>query len=139
MKASRTRALKADCPQCGAPAGIACARANGDPRKAPHRPRIYAAVAVREVAVSRSKGDSFYHSDEWRRLRYQALLRSKGVCDCCGRSASREAPLHVDHIQPRARWPELSLDLSNLQVLCADCNLGKGAWDDTDWRSEARH
>lgn len=24
--------------------------------------------------------------------------------------------------------------VSNLQVLCADCNLGKGAWDATDWR-----
>ena len=28
----------------------------------------------------------------------------------------------------------LELQLTNLQMLCADCNVGKGAWDETDWR-----
>jgi 5-methylcytosine-specific restriction endonuclease McrA len=80
----------------------------------------------------------FYASEEWRRVRYQALLRSDGACDCCGNHGTREHPLHVDHVKPRARFPELALVLGNLQVLCADCNLGKGAWDQTDWRPEAR-
>src|SRR5262249_39926358 len=39
-----------------------------------------------------------------------------------------------DHIKPRSKFPELELELGNLQVLCADCNLGKRAWDQTDWR-----
>jgi 5-methylcytosine-specific restriction endonuclease McrA len=42
--------------------------------------------------------------------------------------------LHVDHIVPRYKAPHRSLDIENLQVLCRDCNIGKGAWDQTDWR-----
>jgi 5-methylcytosine-specific restriction endonuclease McrA len=42
--------------------------------------------------------------------------------------------MHVDHIKPRWKYPELSLSFENLQVLCKDCNLGKGGWDETDWR-----
>jgi hypothetical protein len=35
---------------------------------------------------------------------------------------------------PRSEFPELELDLSNLQALCRDCNVGKPASDTTDWR-----
>lgn len=76
----------------------------------------------------------FYETDLWRRLRYQALKRCGGCCQCCGARGARGHPLHVDHTKPRAKFPELELELSNLQVLCEDCNLGKGAWDRTDWR-----
>ena len=42
--------------------------------------------------------------------------------------------LNVDHIKPRFLFPDLALRLDNLQVLCGDCNEGKGNWDMTDWR-----
>jgi 5-methylcytosine-specific restriction endonuclease McrA len=42
--------------------------------------------------------------------------------------------MHVDHIKPRSKYPHLALRESNLQVLCEACNLGKGNWDETDWR-----
>ncbi len=42
--------------------------------------------------------------------------------------------MHVDHIKPRRKYPELALSRSNLQVLCNLCNHGKGNWDETDWR-----
>lgn len=77
---------------------------------------------------------SFYETDEWRELRYRALKLHGGCCQCCGNRPTRGNPLHVDHIKPRSKYPELALSLSNLQVLCADCNLGKRAWDETDWR-----
>lgn len=77
---------------------------------------------------------AFYDSDEWRELRYRALKLHGGSCQCCGNRASPGKPLHVDHIKPRSKFPELELQLSNLQVLCKDCNLGKMAWDETDWR-----
>lgn len=78
--------------------------------------------------------DSFYACDAWRQVRYQALRRSQGVCECCYAAPSPGRPLHVDHIKPRSKFPALQLDVSNLQVLCLDCNLGKGNRDDTDWR-----
>jgi 5-methylcytosine-specific restriction endonuclease McrA len=81
-----------------------------------------------------SSGDRFYLSRVWRSLRYLALKNAGGCCQCCGASASDGVQLHVDHIKPRSLFPKLELDLSNLQVLCADCNIGKGAWDSTDWR-----
>ena len=43
--------------------------------------------------------------------------------------------LYID--QPRRKHPELALRVDNLQVLCEDCNMGKGGWDDTDWRAPA--
>ncbi len=79
------------------------------------------------------KDEGFYQSDSWRKLRYLALKNCKG-CECCGAKASDGVRIHVDHIKPRYKHPHLSLELSNLQCLCEDCNLGKGAWDDTDWR-----
>lgn len=75
----------------------------------------------------------FYNSMNWKKLRYQALARSSGKCECCG-AAGDKAPLHVDHIKPRSKYPELALDITNLQVLCADCNIGKLNQDETDWR-----
>lgn len=38
------------------------------------------------------------------------------------------------HAAPKA---DLALSLENLQVLCAECNHGKGNWDMTDWRTES--
>lgn len=76
----------------------------------------------------------FFASDAWRSLRYQALKMGNGRCCLCGASAFSGAVLHVDHIKPASLYPELRLDLSNLQVLCADCNLGKSNKDETDWR-----
>lgn len=75
----------------------------------------------------------FYQTDEWRRLRYQALIKLGRKCQCCG-AKPPAVILHVDHIKPRSKYPELELDLSNLQILCEDCNLGKSNLDDTDFR-----
>ena len=76
----------------------------------------------------------FYTSTAWRQLRYLALKNAAASCQCCGTRAAPGFPLHVDHIKPRSRYPEFELNLDNLQVLCQNCNIGKGAWDDTDWR-----
>lgn len=90
----------------------------------------------REVARLQRQAErrAFYDSREWRTVRYRALRRSKGCCECCGARGGRTNPLQVDHIQPRSRFPDLALDLDNLQVLCRLCNLGKGSRDATDWR-----
>lgn len=76
----------------------------------------------------------FYDSDAWRGLRYQVLRRDGGKCVLCGVTAADGAQLHVDHIKPRSLFPELELEINNLQVLCSDCNLGKSNTDQIDWR-----
>lgn len=79
---------------------------------------------------------SFYGSDSWRAIRFEALKAGNGCCTLCGRSNRLHGVvLHVDHIKPKSHYPELALELSNLQILCEDCNLGKSNRDDTDWRT----
>lgn len=79
-------------------------------------------------------GDAFFDSDEWKALRYRVLLHYGRKCMCCGATPSDGKKMHVDHIKPRSKFPELALDFYNLQVLCEDCNLGKSAKDQTDFR-----
>ena len=83
-----------------------------------------------------ARSDAFLKSRAWRELRYEILKERGAVCECCGASAKTGAVIQVDHIKPRFRFPELALEKSNLQVLCMDCNTGKGAWDQTDWRGQ---
>lgn len=78
--------------------------------------------------------NDFYKSTEWKRLRYMAFKKYGTKCQLCGKSAKDEVKIHVDHIKPRSKYPELALDIKNLQILCEDCNLAKGAWDSTKWR-----
>lgn len=71
---------------------------------------------------------------EWRRVRMVALKKYGARCQCCGATPATGAVMNVDHIKPRRLFPELALDVDNLQVLCHECNHGKGNWDNTDWR-----
>ena len=84
--------------------------------------------------VKRDKVDAFYKSYEWRKIRYNVLEANDGRCECCGRSKHDGIVLHVDHIKPlRKNW-KLRLRESNLQILCNECNHGKGNRFETDWR-----
>lgn len=90
-----------------------------------------------EVEPDPVPADEFYRTYRWRSLRIDALEDNReryGVltCECCLATTTRQ--WHVDHIQPRSVQPELALDISNLQVLCEDCNVGKGDRYATDWR-----
>jgi len=90
--------------------------------------------ALRSQRLGSLPADEFFASLTWKKLRYAVLQRAGARCQCCGAGAETGASLHVDHIKPRSRHPELALDPSNLQVLCADCNIGKSNQDETDWR-----
>lgn len=80
----------------------------------------------------------FLQSKAWKRLRIKALQKHGARCQCCGATPATGAVLNVDHIKPRLLFPDLALVLENLQVLCHECNEGKGNWDMTDWRQGAR-
>lgn len=88
-------------------------------------------------AIRLASSPNFYNSREWREVRYEVLREYGAQCQCCGRTAKDGCVMHVDHIKPRYFHPHLALEKSNLQILCDDCNIGKGARDATDWRSQA--
>lgn len=136
--AKRLAALMAICPACDAPVGVSCIGVRGE-RKAVHAARMAGVTRldVAKVKAGRVKRSAFYRSDAWRIVRYEALKLHGGKCQCCGAGPRLGAPLHVDHVMPRSKRPDLELSVHNLQVLCDDCNLGKGAHDTTDWRPAA--
>lgn len=93
-----------------------------------------AGKSKRRQSPSTKQSDRFYLIREWRELRYKALENNGGRCEACGASAKDGVQLHVDHIKPRSKFPHLQLSLDNLQILCADCNIGKSNIYSTDWR-----
>lgn len=81
--------------------------------------------------LRRSEREKFLVSPEWLAVREQALELYGRVCLKCG----SEHQIQVDHVKPRFRYPELALDVTNLQVLCWPCNKAKGYHDETDYRT----
>lgn len=83
----------------------------------------------------------FYQSWEWRTLRVKVLQQYGTRCMCCGATPAHvtvggePVMIVVDHIKPLSKRWDLRLDRNNLQVLCQECNQGKGAWDETDFRA----
>ena len=88
----------------------------------------------KRVTSKKQSSKSFYSSREWREVRVKALVKNGRKCCLCGRAPKDGIILHVDHIKPRSNYPELELSLSNLQILCEDCNLGKSNHYEEDWR-----
>ena len=72
---------------------------------------------------------SFYNSEEWKALRQEAFREYGSQCLRCGNKNN----LDVDHVKPRSKYPELELDLNNLQILCRECNCLKGCKDSPEW------
>lgn len=59
-----------------------------------------------------------------KRVRYEVFQKHANRCVICGRSADDGVLLHVDHVVALANGG--TSDADNLQVLCEDCNIGKG-------------
>jgi hypothetical protein len=90
------------------------------------------------LCIQQHKGCSYIH---WRavkvypknkkrktikpKLRFDILERDKYTCQACGATPHDGATLEIDHIQPFSKGG--TDDLDNLQVLCRECNSGKGA------------
>jgi 5-methylcytosine-specific restriction endonuclease McrA len=77
--------------------------------------------------------EDFYLTPKWRELRYKILRKYGFKCLACG-AKPPDTVLHVDHIKPRIKFPDLEFDPNNLQVLCESCNLGKRHYFSDDLR-----
>ena len=81
--------------------------------------------------IPKSEKDKFYASDDWKDIRMLALRRGGYRCNYCG-ATKHNSILHVDHKVPLSVDWSRRLDLLNLQVLCADCNVGKRNYHSDD-------
>lgn len=85
----------------------------------------YRPIKAAYMDASLKLNQSFYDSLEWQSLSEQTR-QNNPFCIVCGSHGCR---LFVDHIKPVKYFPELALDLANLQVLCAKCHAIKTAND----------
>lgn len=74
---------------------------------------------------------TFFRSKQWLQLRYDTFKNCGRKCCLCG---ATDTELHIDHIVPISKNWDLRADKDNLQVLCRECNIGKGNRDSTDFR-----
>lgn len=95
------------------------------------------AVSPKKISNRPSEAEikDFYNSWDWKKLSYQTKLDRGRKCECCGATAPK-IRIVTDHVKPLRHFWHLRLDPKNLQVLCDDCNMGKGSHDRTDWREE---
>lgn len=91
--------------------------------------------------VTKDEKQEFYDSWKWHTLRMQTFQKYGRICQCCGAQPGQLSeggePIRivVDHIKPISKHWHLRLDPANVQPLCDSCNMGKGNWDETDFRS----
>lgn len=78
------------------------------------------------VQYMKASGKNFTQSKEWRTLRAEAIEKYGNACLKCGREGTSKHPITIDHIKPRKYYPELALDINNLQPLCGACKKEKG-------------
>ena len=104
-----------------------------------------ARAAIEARREIRDEKRIFYSSRLWRALRYRALKenasRHGGVptCEVCAARRGPGAVMHVDHSEPLSKNWDRRLDPTNVQIMCDDCNLGKGNRDQIDWRAPVEY
>lgn len=84
-------------------------------------PNAYPTEAVKFTGKFTKKNTNW--STPLLRIRHQVFLKYNHRCVECG-ATNKNTQLHVDHIIPKARGGTDTIN--NLQILCRDCNLGKG-------------
>ena len=88
------------------------------PRKITMLGSRLATLDTRAAAPLPKDRDTFYHSEQWRRL-LAGIIKVRGRrCEDCGKEGSR---VYGDHVVER-RDGGADLDPSNVRLLCARCH-----------------
>lgn len=88
---------------------------------------------------TRAQKRKFYDSKEWKWLREKVKRRDNYECQECKRNGyvsidtneysesarRKKIALVVDHIKELEEYPELALDMDNLETLCVECHNKK--------------
>lgn len=105
------------------------------PKKPKFNPKNIKKYIKPAPKYTKDMGSEFYKTNEWKDLRKRAFRRYGHRCMCCGFEAKS---MHVDHIKPRSKYPELELVFNNLQILCKPCNMAKSNLNENDYRDNHR-
>jgi hypothetical protein len=97
----------------------------------PYRDWLYNLYFSGENEIIRKPDESFYGSDGWIILRNKIRKIYGFQCMKCGLEDNTNC---VDHIFPRSKYPQLELDINNMQMLCGICNIVKGNRNTKDYR-----
>jgi len=94
---------------------------------------------VEKVELIKSKKQMKKANEEFKKKKMQKIrlfiIPLYGyVCMRCGIVPTSIKDLHVDHIKPKSKYPELWFDLFNLQLLCKRCNFEKSNKNEMDYR-----
>lgn len=87
-------------------------------------------VSAKQIGPSKD----FYRKESWLLLREMVFAYWGRQCLRCGSVQN----IHVDHVVPRSKAPELALDFHNLQPLCEHCNIEKSNRSCADYRDPSR-
>lgn len=98
-------------------------QANGQKADKTAKPKTKKSAATKSQSKPKQDGEKRSRHIP-AKVRVSVLHRDGYKCVFCGRTA-RQVELHVDHKVPFSKGG--SNHPSNLQTLCIDCNLGKGA------------
>lgn len=70
---------------------------------------------------TQSSRDGFYNSKEWLSLRSEKL-KLNPLCEECEVKGKLIPATVVNHIQPVTQFPDLKLNIDNLESLCRKCH-----------------
>ena len=76
----------------------------------------------------RAEFNTWRNSDDGQKWRVQQYGLQNRCCAECKKPLELKDS-HIDHIKPIAKYPQLNLDLRNLQITHPSCNLSKSSKD----------
>lgn len=82
--------------------------------------------AIQQYYKPRAKFERWRDSTDgqaWKAIKYK---QQQGCCAIC-RCKIELKGSHIDHIRPLSKFPDLAVELSNLQIACPSCNTSKQA------------
>jgi hypothetical protein len=91
-----------------------------------------------EAEKTIAEGRAFYRSEEWQKCRTEFLEGRERICAGCDLDLNVHGKLNVDHIAPLRHFWDRRCDLTNLQILCEECNELKGNKYPVDIRKVGR-
>lgn len=86
-----------------------------------HRPPTSTRSKVDPQHAGRLDDKRFYGRTAWGKLR-SLKLSLDPLCERCEREGLTVVAGHVHHVKARKAYPDLALDLDNLEALCVPCH-----------------